>query len=260
MFPESNSDGDEHREESDKDKLLEIWKSSQLTSTLRNIGCDSFESAPEDAKKVWLFLGTKVFPRLSKRYRDLATKTQLTLNADKLRDSIGASDEALCLQIIDVKIEEILLCIERDKLTSEELNTEADQENTPPAAEGGKRKRTRPKKSEIKSKKRDKKAMELTQRLKDYNRCVTQLGELRKAKEGETEEGKKKRESWHEALVNTLNDAKPSSTQSGECGSRCSGSHASLLWEDDEEEEGGDDIVVADGVIGRDGSLRREAA
>ena len=194
-------------------KLAEILLDKDLTSeTLKKIGRGSYEEAPESAKLIWNFLGRKVYPKISKEFKNMVENKRLEVDGELVKEKAKVSDEALCLQILDVKIEEFAKWVERKeerrkeqeqrKRAREEQNGRMDNVNEE-TARGRRAKRI--KKSQVT--KRDGKKSELKDRIEDYNSYYKQLEDLRAGKTDPTEGSSAAtvdHTGWHESLAQNI--------------------------------------------------------
>lgn len=168
-------------------KLAEILLDKDLTSeTLEKIGRGSYEEAPESAKLIWNFLGQKVYPKISKEFKNMVENKRLEVDGELVKEKAKVSDEALCLQILDVKIEEFAKWVEvkEEKRKEQERRKRAREENggmdneNEETARGKRSKRI--KKGQVT--KRDGKKSELKDRIEDYNSYYRQIEDLRAGK------------------------------------------------------------------------------
>jgi hypothetical protein len=161
---------------------------------LDGIGVGEYATASGFTKKVWLFLGKEVYPRLSKDLRKFISGS-VKLNVKRLLECITASDEALCILILDVKIEEFMVWIAEG---GETVEAEAN-------SHGNKKKRRRVAKKKVI--KRDDKAIDLVARQSCYNKYIKAIGAMRNGMAKQKgEDGWTDGHSWYSALVGQLVD------------------------------------------------------
>ena len=166
-------------------RLVDIFQDKELTSaTLQQIGRGSYEDAPESARLVWQFLGEKVYPKISREFRNIVENKRLAVDGKLVKEKLKVSDEALCLQILDVKIEEFAKWVEmtEEERKDKERRKRMREENNGTTNDTGDgaardRRKKRIKKSEVV--KRDGKKSELKDRIEDYNAYYKQIEDLR---------------------------------------------------------------------------------
>lgn len=190
------------------DAFRNILSAVDLTQKLEAVGVGQFENADASTKQIWMFLGTIVYPKLSKAYKNVAEKAEIELNVDSLKKAIHQSDEALCLLILDAKIEEMIVWIDNDRRMRQEEEERRQREEPVP-----KRRRTRPKKADVT--RRDNKSGDLVDRKADYNKYINQVNRMRKNVSDENQTGG---DSWYQAIVMELKKTKAllSTTEEGQ--------------------------------------------
>ena len=224
-------------------KLLELFKSVSFADTVRQIGQGRFGDASTEVVLLWEFLGLKLYPRCSKEYRNFIEKgTVVGGSARSLMTTfLHPSDEALCLTILEVKMEEFLLWIQlgnkrkRAHLGSlDSLEGETDDETTAPAVaqpRGRRRQRARINRRDLTQ---DGKPRDLTLRRSDYNAHMRRMKEVRSDVEKEDVSGPTY--GWYEHLANKIMESREEeitrstvdgpALSSSSCGGTQEGCHA----------------------------------
>ena len=182
-----------------QEELLEIFKSDTFADTVRQVGQGRCSDASTDVLLLWEFVGLKVYPRLSKDYRNFVEKGNVSRGGgtgNPVTTLLHPSDEALCLTILEVKMEEFLLWIELGKKRKrgqddpEELEGDesesASATTVPTHTRRGKQRRGRISRRDLTQ---DGKPRDLTLRRSDYNAHMRRMKKVRSDMEDKDRDG-----------------------------------------------------------------------
>ena len=215
-----------------QEELLEVFKSDTFADTVRQVGQGRCSDASANVLLLWEFVGLKVYPRLSKDYRNFVEKGNVSGGGagNPVTTLLHPSDEALCLTILEVKMEEFLLWIElgnkrkRGQDDPEEFEGDdsesASASTVPPHTRRRKQRRGRISRRELTQ---DGKPRDLTLRRSDYNAHMRRMKKVRSDMEAKDRDGPTI--GWYEHLAGKILESREQEETAGAEGGNPSSSN-----------------------------------
>lgn len=159
---EADGSGDQVEKVTREETVLVALQENKLAKLIEKIGDGEYNKAGESVKALWLFLGERLYPRMSPVIRRAWNNMSIEVNEKLIHDNIDISDEALTLLVLSEKRSELL---ERTK-----IGKRKDKAN--------KRKRTND--GETPEVSRGPKRSNLVNKLSDYVKHYERIKKLRK--------------------------------------------------------------------------------
>jgi len=96
-----------------EETVLTALQDNKLAKLTEKIGDGEYDKAEESVKALWLFLGERLYPRMSPVIPRAWNNMSMNVNEKLMHDNIDISDEALTLLVLSEKRSELL---ERTKI------------------------------------------------------------------------------------------------------------------------------------------------
>jgi len=207
---EANEGGEQVEKLTREETVLIALQDNKLAKLIEKIGDGECDKAEESVKTLWLFLGERLYPRMSPVIRRAWNDMSMKVNEKLIHDNIDISDEALSLLVLSEKRSELL---ERTK-----IGKRKDRLN--------KRKRNNGGEATATEVSRGPKRSNLVNKLSDY---VKHCERIKKLRVDDEEMGL----GWHSAICEEMMERKKEANQGVANGGSSEGSSQSSARDDE---------------------------